>query len=298
MSENSSYREADIGEDSFVPSSKPEVEEGSVSLPASAFDDIMKRLVSLETRAAETAAENQKLHQQIALMKGEEEQIVTKMIQVTAGIYSFDIEVPEEKEDELTKGLKISLRVGANTLKAYPQGLTDALETESRVMVANQEALSYYDKMPVLTRDVIWQKPDSFTLSGFTIHSAAELMSVVVKDAGEDNYCFLHNLAGYECVITAGTLFTRVLLLSGWRNTFSLEQRAIQKMIQPLPQRKEPSNNDRPGKRTFSRAIRAEVAKLDHEEERVICIPRRPETPPIASRLYFNHPAEADLENA
>jgi hypothetical protein len=298
MSDTSSYKTNDLGEDLSIPPNRSEAQEGSVSLPASAFDDIMNRLASLEARAAETAAENQKLHQQIAHMKGEDEQIVTKMIQITAGIYSFDIEVPEEKEDELTKGLQILLRVGANTLKQYPHGLTDAMETDSHVMIANQEALSYYDKLPVLTRDVIWQKPDSFTLSGFTIHSAAELMSVVVKDAGEDNYSFLHNLAGYECVVTAGALFTRVLLLSGWRNTFNLEQRAIQKMIHSPQSRRESNNNERAGKRSFGRAIKAEVAKLDHEEERVLCIPRRPETPPMSSRLYFDNPVEADLENA
>jgi hypothetical protein len=302
MSDTSHYREDEHQDNLSVPESRPDEREGSVSLPASAYDDIMNRLVLLEKRAAETVAENHKLHQQIALMKGEDEQIATKMIQVTAGIYSFDIEIPEEKEDELRKGLQITLRVGVNALKSFPPGLTDAMETESRVMVANQESLSYFDKLPTLTRDVIWQKPDSFTLSGFTIHSAAELMSVVIKDAGEDNYSFFQNLAGYECVVTAGALFTRVMLLSGWRNNFNLEQRAIQKIVQPVQPRRDTSNhNDRSGKRSFGRTIRTETAKFDREEEReerVICIPRRPETPPVSSRLYFDHAVGDALENA
>lgn len=298
MSQPTSNGNSDNGDTPSPPNPQPVPKEASVSLTAAAFNDIMDRLASLEAHAAETAAENDKLHKQLALLKGGEEQVATKVVQITAGIFNFDIVVPVDKEDEITKALVILLRVGANTLKSFPPGLTDTLETESQVIVANQESLSYYDKLPVLTRDVIWQKPDSFTLSGFIIHSAAELMSVVVKDAGEDNYAFLKNIAGYECVVIAGALFSRVLLLSGWRNTFTLEQRAIQKLIQPVQSRKDSNNGERSTKRSFGRTLQTEFQKLDHDDKGVIRIPRRPETPPASSRLYYNHCSEADLENA
>ncbi|AKC01927.1 VP8 [Eriocheir sinensis reovirus] len=298
MSIASNYADDHVEDNHSVSSSQPAGRDAVVSLPATAFDDIMKRLAALEMCAADTAAENQRLHQQIALLKGEEEQVGTKTIQITVGIYQFDVEVPEDKEEDLTKGLSMLLRVGANTLKSHPKGLVDALETTSRVVGVSHESLSYYDKLPALTKDVIWQKPDSFTLSGFTIHSAAELMSVAVKDAGDDDYCFLQNIGGHECVITAGTLFTRILLLSGWRNSFNLEQKSVQKLIQPVQPRRQHTHQERSAGRSIGKTLRAEVARLDQEDERVVLIPRRPETPPLADRLYFNRSSEMNLQNA
>jgi hypothetical protein len=276
-------------------------QEESVSLPASAFEDIMKRLTMLETSAQETAAENRKLHQQLATLKGEDEPVVTKLIQLTAGMYEFEVEVPEDKEDEFRDALHVYLRVGANALKSYPKAMVDAPETQSSVLPATQDSMNYFEKLPALTKDVIWTKPDSQTISGYTVHCSSELMSVIVKDAGDDNYSFLQNIGGYECIVTAGALFSRVLLLSGWRTTFNLEQKAVLRLLQPTHSRRQSNNGDRRDRRTFEKTLKAEVARAesdDGRDTRVFSIPRRPTTPPMSSRVYFNRTVDVDLENA